>query len=84
METPLKKKTEEGKVNENTGLSCRFRGVNKRLVWRDLHDCHTLGVCVFIITDKEKIGGEEVKGVGVMKEEELKIEEIEASHTQGG
>ena len=71
METPLKKKTEEGKVNENTGLrdmsglstvlrktvfkstfivdiyfdtsKCRFRGVNKRLVWRDLHDCHTLG-----------------------------------------
>ena len=51
---------------------------------RDLHDCHTLGVCVFIITDKEKIGGEEVKGVGVMKDEELKLEEIEVSHTLGG
>jgi hypothetical protein len=29
-------------------------------------------------------GREEVKGVGVMKDEELKLEEIEASHTLGG
>ena len=28
--------------------------------------------------------GEEVKGVGVMKDEELKLEEIEASLTLGG
>ncbi len=28
--------------------------------------------------------GEEVKGVGVMKDEDLKIEEIEVSHTLGG
>ena len=28
--------------------------------------------------------GEEVKGVGVMKDEELKLEEIESSHTLGG
>ncbi len=39
---------------------------------------------VFIITDKAKLVGEEVKGVGVMKDEELKFEEIEASHTLGG
>jgi hypothetical protein len=39
---------------------------------------------VFIITDKAKLVGEEAKGVGVMKDEELKIEEIEASHTLGG
>ena len=43
-------------------------------------------VCVFIITDKEKAsrGGLEVKGVGVMTDEEIKLEEIEVSHTQGG
>ncbi len=29
---------------------------------------------VFIITDKAKLVGEEVKGVGVMKDEELKLE----------
>ncbi len=28
--------------------------------------------------------GEEVKGVGVIKDEELMLEEIEASHTLGG
>jgi hypothetical protein len=39
---------------------------------------------VFIITDKAKLVGEEVKGVGVMKDEEIKFEEIEASHTLGG
>ena len=38
---------------------------------------------VFIITDKEKLVGEEAKGVGVMRDEELKPEEIEASHTLG-
>ena len=35
---------------------------------------------VFIITDKAKLVGEEVKGVDVMKDEELKFEEIESSH----
>jgi hypothetical protein len=39
---------------------------------------------VFIITDKSKLVGEEVKGVGVMKDEELKFEEIKSSHTLGG
>ena len=39
---------------------------------------------MFIITDKAKLVGEEVKGVGVMKDEDLKQEEIEASHTLGG
>ncbi len=39
---------------------------------------------VFIITDKAKLVGEEVKGVGVMKDEEVKLEEIEVSHTLGG
>ncbi len=39
---------------------------------------------MFIITDKAKVVGEEVKGAGVMKDEELKLEEIEASHTLGG
>ena len=38
---------------------------------------------VFILTDKAKLVGEEVKGVGVKKDEELKLEEIEASHTLG-
>jgi hypothetical protein len=42
------------------------------------------GLCVFIMTDKAKLVGEEVKGVGVMKDEELKLEEIEASLTLGG
>ena len=32
---------------------------------------HTGLFCVFIITDKAKLVGEEVKGVGVMKDEEL-------------
>ena len=39
---------------------------------------------VFIITDKVKLVGEEVKGVGVMKDEELQFEEIETSLTLGG
>ena len=39
---------------------------------------------MFIITDKAKLVGEKVKGVGVMKDEELKLEEIEVSHTLGG
>ncbi len=39
---------------------------------------------VFIITDKTKLLGEEVKGVGVMKDEDLELEEIEVSHTLGG
>ena len=39
---------------------------------------------MFIITDKAKLVGEETKGVGVMKDEDLKVEEIEVSHTLGG
>jgi hypothetical protein len=39
---------------------------------------------MFIITDKAKPVGEEVKGVGVMKDEEIKLEEIESSLTLGG
>ena len=47
-----------------------------RVLWVEM-----LG-CVLIITDKGKLVGvgEEVKGVGVMKDEEFKLEEIEASH----
>ena len=41
-------------------------------------------MCVFIITDKVKLVGEETKGDGVMKDEEVKLEEIEVSHTLGG
>ena len=33
---------------------------------------------------KRKLGGGEVEGVGVMKDEELKLEESETSHTLGG
>ena len=33
---------------------------------------------------KRNLVGEEAKGVGVMKDEEIKIEEIESSHTLGG
>jgi hypothetical protein len=39
---------------------------------------------VFIVTDKAKLVGEEAKGVGVMKDEDLKLEEIEASLTLCG
>ena len=43
---------------------------------------------MFIIPEriKRKVGdpGEEVEGVGVIKEEEMKPEEIEDSHTLGG
>jgi hypothetical protein len=39
---------------------------------------------VFTITDKAKLLGEEAKGVGVLKDEEIKFEEIEVSHTLGG
>jgi hypothetical protein len=34
--------------------------------------------------DKVKTSGEEVKGVGVIKDEETKLQEIEPSHTLGG
>ena len=33
---------------------------------------------------KRKLVVQKVKGVGVMKDEELKLEEIEVSHTLGG
>ena len=39
---------------------------------------------MFTVTDKTKLVGKEVKGVGVMKDEELNLEEIEVSHTLGG
>ena len=38
---------------------------------------------MFLITDQVKIVGEEVKGVGVMEDEELNLEETEASQTLG-
>ena len=41
-------------------------------------------VDVFSIMDKVKTSGEEVKGVGVIKDEETKLQEIEPSHTLGG
>ncbi len=46
--------------------------------------CECTIISVYIIMDKRKIVGEEVKGVGVMKDEDLKLEEIESSHTPGG
>jgi hypothetical protein len=42
------------------------------------------GICVLIIWDKANLVGEEVKSVGVMTDEEIKLEEIEDSHTLGG
>ena len=33
---------------------------------------------------KRRLGGGEVEGVGVRKDEDLKFEEIEVSHTLGG
>ena len=39
---------------------------------------------MFIITDKAKGSRGGVKGVGVMKDEEVKLEEIGTSHTLGG
>ena len=39
---------------------------------------------VFIITDKSKTSRGGGKGVGTMKNEDLKLEEIEVSHTLGG
>ena len=40
---------------------------------------------MLIITEKtKKLGGEEVKGVGVMQDEEIKLEEVEVSLTLGG
>ena len=47
-------------------------------------DLHVWDVGVFIITDTSNLAGEGVKGVGVRKDKELKIEEIEVSHTLGG
>jgi hypothetical protein len=40
-------------------------------------------VCLLSRTNR-KLAGEEVKGVGVMKEEEVKPEKIETSHILGG
>jgi hypothetical protein len=49
--------------------------------------CHLLHevLLLFIITDKARAkGGRKVEGVGAMKDEELKLEEIQVSHTLGG
>jgi hypothetical protein len=43
-------------------------------------ELHDLVVCL-LYRIKRRLGGEEVDGVGVMKDEELKLEEIEASLT---
>ena len=37
----------------------------------------------FNITDKPRTKGRKVEGVGAMKDKELKLEEIESSHTLG-
>ena len=37
-------------------------------------------VLLFIITDKAKVRRGEVEGVEVMKDEDLRLEEIESSH----
>ena len=37
-----------------------------------------------LLTDKEKLGGEDVEGVGGMKDEALNLEEIEVFLTLGG
>ena len=59
--------------------------IETETVCNHVHVSHTIKfMYVFIITDKAKLVGEEVKGVGVMKDEELKLEEIETSHTLGG
>ncbi len=43
-------------------------------------------VSVFITTDEEKVRrpGEDVEGVGVMKDEEIKFEELEVSNILNG
>ncbi len=77
-----------------TGANMIAKSINSKLFAttsreRNLHDnwdCCADTSCkkeVFIITDKVKLVGEEVKGVGVMKDKEVKIEEIEVSHTLG-
>ena len=38
---------------------------------------------LFIIADKARATGEDVKGVGAVTDEELKIQDDEASHTLG-
>ena len=39
---------------------------------------------MFILADKARARGEDVKGVGVVRDKELKLEDGEASHTLGG
>jgi len=39
---------------------------------------------LFIIVDKARARREDVKGVGVVRDKELKLEDDEASHTLGG
>ena len=38
---------------------------------------------MFILADKARARGEDVKGVGVVRDKELKLEDGEASHTLG-
>ena len=39
---------------------------------------------LIIIADKARATGEDVKGVGVVRDKELKLEDGKASHTLGG
>ena len=68
------------------GVRCRslLVTVPENLMGSNRHRSFYKHYCVFIITDKASLVGEEAKGVGVMKDEELKLEEIEASLTLGG
>ena len=43
-----------------------------------------LSVLLFIIADIARARGEDVKGVGVVRDKELKLEDGEASHARGG
>jgi hypothetical protein len=65
-----------------------------KLKLEDLKTSHTLGGVgegvykgipkdIEYIPDKRTLVGEEVEGAVVMKDEDLKLEEIEASHTLG-
>ena len=54
---------------------------------RLIHVCPLRGCCrreLFIIADKARAWGGDVKGVGVVRNKELKLEDGEGSHTQGG
>jgi hypothetical protein len=40
-------------------------------------------VCLFIITEKVRVKESKRDGVGVMKDKELKLEDVKAPHTLG-